>query len=203
LASDNAIKIGNGNGDILSAEEGGRNSIILGNGAGDMVKLEEESNDTIALGNGAGDLVNLDFHSNKNNVALGNGARDAVNDSGNNNTITIGNGDDRVFGGADDTITVGNGNDQLFAAPGDFWTVGHGQDVFTFNAGFGDNTITDFNTSHDVLRFDTSLFANYAAVMADTQQVRLNAVITFDSNDSITLSGVQASRLSASNFKFT
>jgi Ca2+-binding RTX toxin-like protein len=108
-----------------------------------------------------------------------------------------------VHGGANDTITVGNGNDQLFAAPGDMWTIGRGRDVFTFDPGFGDNTITGFNTSRDVLQFDTTLFANYAAVMADTRQVGANAIITYDANDSVTLNGVQASRLTASDFRFT
>ena len=37
----------------------------------------------------------------------------------------------------------------------------------------------------------------------DTQQVGANTVITLDANDSVTLTGVQASHLTASNFKFT
>jgi hypothetical protein len=108
-----------------------------------------------------------------------------------------------VFGGTNDTITVGNGNDQLVAAPGDVWTVGKGQDTFTFNAGFGNNTITDFNTSHDVLNFNPALIANYAAAMADTKQVGLDTVITVDATDTVTLTGVAASHLTASNFHFT
>ena len=48
-----------------------------------------------------------------------------------------------------------------------------------------------------------ALFPNYAAAMADTQQVGANTVITYDANDTITLTGVAASHLTASNFKFT
>jgi hypothetical protein len=32
-----------------------------------------------------------------------------------------------------------------------------------FDVGFGNNTITDFNTSHDVLQFGAGLFTTYAA----------------------------------------
>ena len=42
-----------------------------------------------------------------------------------------------------------------------------------------------------------------AAAMADTQQVGANTVITYDANDTVTLTGVEASHLTASNFKFT
>jgi hypothetical protein len=39
--------------------------------------------------------------------------------------------------------------------------------------------------------------------MADTKQVGANTVITYDANDTVTLNGVAASHLTASNFKFT
>jgi hypothetical protein len=44
---------------------------------------------------------------------------------------------------------------------------------------------------------------NYAAAMADTKQVGANTVITVDATDTATLTGVTASHLTASNFKFT
>ena len=51
--------------------------------------------------------------------------------------------------------------------------------------------------------YNAALFVNYAAAMADTQQVGANTVITYDANDTVTLTGVTASHLTASNFKFT
>jgi hypothetical protein len=151
---------------------------------------------TIKLGNGNDTVTVVGSGS---NIMLGDGNNTVS--PGNNSTITLGNGNDTVFGGPNDTITVGNGIDQLIAAPGDLWTVGSGHDTFAFNAGFGNNTITDFNTSHDVLQLASALFPNYAAVMP--QQVGANTVITYDANDTITLTGVEASHLTASNFKFT
>jgi hypothetical protein len=151
-----------------------------------VVNLSTENGDTITVGNGTGDVVN-----------------DSSSFHGGNNRITVGNGNDTVVGAANDTITVGNGQNQLVAAPGDLWTVGSGHDTFAFNAGFGANTITGFNTSHDVLQLAAALFPNYTAVMADTHQVGANTVITYDLNDTITLIGVAASHLTVSDFKFT
>ena len=163
------------------------------------------SSTKIIVGNGNNDLVAIDSPGDvTNTIALGNGNNDTVMASAApDSRITVGNGNDTVFGGADNTIAIGNGQNQLVAAPGDVWTVGSGQDTFAFNAGFGENTITDFNTSRDVLQFNHALFVNFAAAMADTKQVGANTVITYDANDSVTLTGVAASHLTASNFKFT
>jgi hypothetical protein len=59
------------------------------------------------------------------------------------------------------------------------------------------------NSSRDVLQFSSALLMNYAAAMADTKQVGANTVITYDANDTVTLTGVEASHLTASNFRFT
>jgi Ca2+-binding RTX toxin-like protein len=198
------ITLGNGAGDSVRATDTSSTIITLGNGIGDSVSGSGGNNDMITLGNGSSDSVTTNRTINS-TIALGNGNGDVVDDSpGNgNNMITLGNGNDTVYAGANETIGVGKGNDQLVAAPGDLWTVGRGQDTFTFDAGFGANTIMDFNTSHDVLQLAAALFPNYAAVMADTQQVGANSVITYDLNDTITLTGVAASHLTMSNFKFT
>jgi hypothetical protein len=173
---------------------GSGSTISLGNGSNSVTG---GSNDTITAGNGQ-DIVTAGANS---RVTLGNG-NDTVT-AGSGSTISLGNGNNTVTGGSNDTTTVGNGQNQLVAAPGDAWTIGIGQDVFTFNSGFGNNTVSDFSTSHDVLQFNPALFANYMAAMADTKQVGANTVITYDANDSVTLNGVTASHLTASNFKFS
>jgi Ca2+-binding RTX toxin-like protein len=173
---------------------GNGSTISLGNGNDTVTG---GSNDTITAGNGQDDVT----AGADSKITLGNG-NDMVA-AGSGSTISLGNGNNTVTGGSNDGTTVGNGQNQLVAAPGDVWTVGNGQDTFTFNAGFGNNTITDFNTSRDVLQFNHALFANYMAAMADTKQVGANTVITYDANDSVTLNGVTASHLAASNFKST
>ena len=118
--------------------------------------------------------------------------------------ITLGNGNNTVIGGLNDIVNVGNGSNQLVAAPGDMWTIGNGADVFKFAPGFGNDTINGFQTGKDVLNFnfDPALLGNYMAAMGDTKQVGANTVITVDANDSVTLAGVAASHLTASNFSF-
>jgi len=105
-------------------------------------------------------------------------------------------------------ITVGNGNDTIDVGFGDTATVGTGQDAFVFEqttlGSIGAVTINNFNPSKgDVLNFNPALIANYAAAMADTKQVGLDTVITVDATDTVTLTGVAASHLTASNFHFT
>src|SRR5262249_3102773 len=68
--------------------------------------------------------------------------------------------------------------------------------------GFGNETILGFNTSKDVIQLNTSQFANFAAVLASMKQVGSNTVITGDAADTITLDGVKASSLTASDFSF-
>jgi len=61
----------------------------------------------------------------------------------------------------------------------------------------------DFQTDQDVIQFNPALFANYAAVMQDTQQVGANTVIQYDANTSVTLENTLASNLTANNFHFS
>jgi hypothetical protein len=53
------------------------------------------------------------------------------------------------------------------------------------------------------LNFNPALIANSAAAMADTKQVGANTVVTVDATDTVTLTGLTASHLTASNFHFT
>jgi VCBS repeat-containing protein len=115
--------------------------------------------------------------------------------AGANNFIMAGNGNDTVIGGANNVIMVGSGQDQLVAGFNDNWPLGAGKDTLAFNAsGFGNNSVSGFNPSQDVLSFNSSLFQSYPAVHAATTQVGNNVII--DSHgDQVTLVGVQASQL--------
>ena len=46
------------------------------------------------------------------------------------------------------------------------------------------------------------MFANFGAVQSDMTQVGANTVIAYDASNVITLTGVKASSLHASDFKF-
>jgi hypothetical protein len=77
------------------------------------------------------------------------------------------------------------------------------KDTLVANSGFGLDTITDFDTSKDVIQFNPALFASYTAVMGAASQVGANTVIQYDANDTITLNNVTASSLTQNNFHFS
>lgn len=96
---------------------------------------------------------------------------------------------DKITGaGAADLIEGLGGADQLTGGAGT-------ADTFVFHAGFGKDTITSFDLTKDVLAFDHNLFANVDAILKATADVKGNAVITYDSADTITLVGITKSDL--------
>jgi hypothetical protein len=146
----------------------------------------------VTLGNGNNDLVNVGgLGANGNTIIVGNGNGDVVNDSGGSfNTMTVGNGNDTIYLGNSDTVTVGKGQDSLVfeqATPGDI----------------GAATINGF-ANVDVIDLSLALFASYSAMLSagDIVQSGSNTVITDHAGDNVTLTGVTASSLTASNFKF-
>lgn len=87
---------------------------------------------------------------------------------------------DKISGtGSADLIEGFGGADQLTGATG--------ADKFIFHSDFGKDTISSFDLSKDVLAFDHSLFANVAAILSATTVVKGNAVITYDTADTVTL----------------
>lgn len=89
----------------------------------------------------------------------------------------------------------------LIGGPGDTLTGGSASDTFVFNgAAFGKNIITDFDTNTDVLQFSHTIFADTIAALNHATQVGSDVVITFDSNDSVTLKNVLLASLHASDF---
>jgi hypothetical protein len=82
--------------------------------------------------------------------------------------------------------------------------VGNGANTLAFNSpGFGADTINGFNTSKDVLQFNHVLFASYMAVHDASKQMGPNTVIADPQGDQVTLTGVTASHVTASDIKIT
>jgi Ca2+-binding RTX toxin-like protein len=103
------------------------------------------------------------------------------------------NGNNSLGGGnGDDILHVGTGNNLL--------TGGNGSDQFVFGPGFGKDVIADFSQG-DHIEFD-GVFANFQNVQP--HQVGANTVIyldaSMDPDHSITLLGVAANSLHASDF---
>lgn len=107
------------------------------------------------------------------------------------------NGNMLLGGAGGDTLNGMGGNDGL--------TGGADDDTFVFNAGFGQDTISDFTAgaaSVDVIEFHDNIFADYAAVLAAASTVGSDTVITVDGSTSVTLQNVALASLHQDDFRF-
>lgn len=120
--------------------------------------------------------------------------------AGNDDLIGSAFGDVLRGNGGADTLTGGAGDDALSG--------GGGFDTFIFAAPFGKDTITDFTEGAglaDVIQFDDTLFADFAAVVAAAVQVGANVEIQLDADNVLTLQNVSLTgpgQLAADDFLF-
>jgi Ca2+-binding RTX toxin-like protein len=145
------------------------------------------------------------LQANVENLVINNTETNAWGGTGNalNNVITGNAGANRLDGGAgNDTINGGAGNDMIIGGAGDDRLIGGaGKDTFKFEMGSGHDVVVDFTKAdHDILDISTYLKAGYKAVLHD---VGADVTVSFSTGDSITLTGVHASDLIASQTGFT
>ena len=94
----------------------------------------------------------------------------------------------------------------IVASAPDETLTGHvGRDTFVFNfTGVGHDTVTDFHPGTDTLQFGSAIFATaQAALNATLDDGAGNTVISLDSHDTITLTGVLKAQLQAADFHVT
>ena len=151
-------------------------------------------------GNGSGILTGTEGDDTLN----GNGGNDMLFGNGGNDQLLGGKGGDLLNGGAgNDVLDAGLGKDLLIGGTGnDQLTGGQGSDTFVFGPGFGHDVVTDF-THDDRIEFDGGVFQNAQQVLAASQQVGNNTVITVDANNSVTLQDVALQSLHAKDFVIT
>jgi Ca2+-binding RTX toxin-like protein len=120
-----------------------------------------------------------------NNVILGNGGNNFLLGMGGNDTINGGAGNDYIYGGV--------GSDRL--------TGGAGKDTFRFEKGSGQDVVTDFTKiQHDAIDLSAYYKLGLKASLVD---VGADLKISFTSGDTITLTGIHASDLTATYYGFT
>jgi serralysin len=120
-------------------------------------------------------------------------------------TTPIGSGVTQIVDPPAAENTSSTSANPVFQLTGNQTVVGSGvNDTFVANPGFGQDTITNFNTATDVIQFNHALFANYAAMIGAgaISQSGTNTVITSDKNDTVTLTNVAPSSLGSNNFHF-
>lgn len=127
--------------------------------------------------------------------------------------------DNELFGTSDaddiggkegsDIILGGNGRDDISGHKGDDWIDGGdgddllsgnlGDDTFYFDGSGGDDIVLDFEDG-DTIAFDAALGLSFSEILIGSENG--NAVINWGSTSSITLEGVSANSLTASDFDF-
>ncbi len=155
------------------------------------------SNGTVALNGaqasvvGGGDLV--DFEGASGNAASlysTAGALDTVN--GSNGTVIL-NGAQSTVAGSSDAISF-NGSSTA--------TLNGGSDFLSFQHGIGGHDVVNSFGSTDSVYFSALDFASWSVLQGDMTQSGANTVITLNASDTISLTNVQATSLSSSQFHF-
>ncbi|MDE0538214.1 MAG: calcium-binding protein [Rhodospirillales bacterium] len=182
------LHVGTGTGDTVNIHDDG--GIVIAD-AGDDTVTGGAGRDVVQGGSGADTIT-------------GGAGGDMIRGGSGNDIIDGGAGNDVLLGDAgDDTIDGGLGDDHIMGGTGnDTLTGGAGADVFLFVENSGNDTITDFNVSEDMI--DLSLLQTTIA-FADLTITDLsdNSGVTVTHSalgGTITLTGVSASELTAAHF---
>jgi Ca2+-binding RTX toxin-like protein len=220
---------GIGNDDI----DGGDDDDLLFGGTGQDTIKGGTGQDTLRGGSGsdmveAGDGHDLVF------AGLGDDGNDTVDGDIGNDTLGGGVGGDNISGGdgddllwgevGDDSLSGGGGNDLIYNGEGsdtvaggdgddtiwageddDLLTGGAGADLFVFGDVSGNDTITDFDASEDVLdvEYASTDFTSFADVVAagseTTQDGQDGVLLDLGDSDSVFIIGITLDDLTTDN----
>ena len=155
--------------------------------SGDNTIWGGEGDDTIKGESGADILYGGDGD----DTLKGGSGADILYGGAGDDTLEGGRGDDYLYGGGgNDTLDGGSGDDIIVGGAGnDVMSGGHGDDTFQFNSldDLGNNSITDFDGSHDMLAFDGDAFV--VSHDASTGMIDASEFETIDSSAGESASG--------------
>ncbi|MDV3350047.1 calcium-binding protein, partial [Leptothoe sp. LEGE 181152] len=141
------------------------------------------------------------------------GSVDILNAGTLNGEVRLGVGDDRfvqistgdvvVSGGlGNDEITGGTGNDSLNGgSDDDLLTGGLGSDTFRFESNSGNDVVTDFSVTDDILDVE-AIFDGFHDVLGAASQVGNDTLLDLGNDNSVLLAGVDVNSLTSNNFTF-
>lgn len=129
------------------------------------------------------------------NAAGAFGNIDVINSGNLEGAVILGEGNDTLLNNSSDNlnITGGGGNDIL--------TGGSGVNTYDFALNSGQDTITDFQISQDILDLG-DFFDDENQALGVTTQLGNDAFIDLGNDNSITLANIDASALTVDNFTF-
>jgi len=186
----NEMWAGAGNDSVYGAD----GADTMGGGTGDDDLFGFDGGDLIYTGDSDGED---DADGGDGNDSIFGGSFGDVDD------LVGGAGDDELYGGTGaDSLSGGTGSDTLYGGAGNDELTGgtSSADVFFFNTGTGEDTITDFEQGVDDIDLSSLGFADFAAVQAVSFQLGADTIIELSSSDKITLTGEALSGLTASDF---
>jgi Ca2+-binding RTX toxin-like protein len=119
------------------------------------------------------------------------------------NLKVLGAGITGIGNGAANVITGGNGSQTLFGAGGnDTLTGGGGNDIFVVRAGYGSDTVTDFQ-SGDVLKLAGYGLTRFADVMDGLRQEGSSTVLRLNSSESVRFLNTSLDDFKSDNFQYS
>lgn len=171
--------------------DGGDDSDSLSGGVGDDTLIGDHGSDTIS----GGDDEDSIFGGVGGDSLYGGAGRDTIDGGDGSDTIDGGDGDDVIDGGTgNDTISGGAGDDTI--------TTGGGSDIIIFGSGDGNDVVTDFQTSRDVVELRFPGVSSFSDVQSLMTQDGADTVITFADSSTFRFEHTDTTDLSADNFTF-
>ncbi|MBB6225527.1 serralysin, partial [Rhizobium leguminosarum] len=164
---------------------GAGNDTYIVDNAGDIVtEAADAGTDTVRT-----NLASYTLADNVENLSFAGTGAFAGTGNALDNVIVGGSGSNTLTGGAGDDILVG----------------GAAADFFVYSPNWGHDTITNFvaaGMTHDTIKIDVSVFADWAALLAASNDSGSDTIITADADNTITLKNVAVSSLQSSDFQF-
>ncbi|WP_299153790.1 CHRD domain-containing protein [uncultured Tateyamaria sp.] len=174
-----------GGADIIDGGSG-IDTALFSAGAGVVLDLDEGGNGVATVN--APDGATLDQVFNFENI---NGSNNAGSPNGGNDILSGNSGANQLNGQAGDDILNGEGGNDVLIG-------GAGSDTFTFEGLFGNDTVNDFQSGVD--RLDFSDFGPDFAESLVVSQDGNDALLTFSSDASVRLEGVNSTDLTDDDF---
>ena len=195
----NDVILGHGGIDTINGDAGNDNlygqsgNDVINGGSGSDRVLGMDNDDTLH-GNDGDDFL---YGGNNNDTLYGDAGADFLNGQYGNDVLYGGAGNDTIYGYyGTDTLSGGAGDDFLGG--------GADLDSFVFNAGWGHDTIADFDWGGNERMDFSSLGLSGFADLTVTDDGSGNALIyvTGDNTNTVVLTGIDQSTISADDFIF-